>query len=114
MAGDNSIMSVNRSLLAELDVLSLRFSNLEFGLQILRLGHASEACSGCDLLADFHLHLLQDTVGPRQHSQGLRLRSLEFKQRPELRNACLLRGQLRLSCLDINFQPLLFDTVTVG
>ena len=59
---DDAVARVDFRLLTELDVLGLRFRDLDFRLQPARVRDAGEVRARGDLLADFDRHQLQHAV----------------------------------------------------
>ena len=96
MARDDSVVSVDGSLLAVLDVLGLRLCNLDLRFEFRGLRHARQVRPRRDTLADLDRQKLQHAVYTRADAQSFHLAPLEVIARPELFNFRLLRSELGL------------------
>ena len=87
---DDAVAGVDLGVLADPDVLGLRFRDPQFGLQVRRIGDAGEVGARADLCADFDRHLLQHAG----HA-GLDLQVVELRRR---RSYAALRWSTSASC----------------
>ena len=81
-------------LLADLDVLRLRFRDLDFRLEAARVGDAGEVRARRDLLADFDRHDLQHSLEAGADLQLVALLAGELKHGARLIDERLLHGEL--------------------
>ena len=120
MTGNDAIARVNFSALIKLNVLGLRFGDLDFRLESCGIGHARDGGAGRQLLTALErrrrcvAELLQHTVNARPNFQGFHLAAPELKLRAQLRDLGVLHGELRPGGVGADCQALLFDFQKFG
>ena len=95
-SGNYAVVGVDGGFLADKDILSLSLRDFELGLQVRRLGDASEGGALQNFLADFDVKLLQDAVNSRPDVELIELRFFQFVEGMLLVDFRLLNGELRL------------------
>src|SRR5258706_333406 len=84
------------TLLTELDVLRLRFRNVQLGLEAAGHGHARQVGPGGHALPDLDRHDLEHALDAGADLQGVRLALAEVIEGFLLGHACLFGLDLRL------------------
>ena len=97
--------------LADLDILGLRFRDLDFRFQAARIRDPCEVRARGDLRADFHRHNLENPVQAGPDLELVALPLLQLEERSGLIDLGVLRGKLRVLRVLIRLKQLLGDPI---
>src|SRR5262249_57851824 len=109
---NDAVSSIDRDVLTKRYVLDLSLGDLQFGLQLVRVGNRGDRESGSDLLADFDKQKLKNTVDACSDLELFNLLSPERGILLKLVGLLLLRFQFCLNLLAPDAESLLFDLVS--